>query len=218
MNKTSTQCLIILIFATINLSYANDAVVQDVKYIESNKAFKLRDWETAYQGFKPLAEEGNPNAQFKLGYLLRNGRGVEKNFPASVFWYRKAANAGHVRAQNYLAISLELGRGVEKNIQEASQWYLRAAQQDNLNAMHWMAKAHLEGISFEGELITLGVKEGFIEKSGAWYSYNGDKIGQGKDKVRNFLKENPDIAEDINQKIREKYMPENSQASDEIKV
>jgi len=75
-----------------------------------------------------------------------------------------------------------------------------------------------EGISFEGELITLGVKEGFIEKAGAWYSYNGDKIGQGKDKVRNFLKENPDIAEDINQKIREKYMPENSQASDEIKV
>jgi len=75
-----------------------------------------------------------------------------------------------------------------------------------------------EGISFEGELITLGVKEGFIEKAGAWYSYNGDKIGQGKDKVRNFLKENPDIAEDINQKIREKYMPENSQASDEIEV
>jgi len=149
MNKTSARCLIILIFAAINLSYANGTAVQDVRYIESNKAFKLRDWETAYQGFRPLADEGNPDAQFKLGYLLRNGRGVEKNFPASVFWYRKAANAGHVRAQNYLAISLELGRGVEKNIQEASQWYLRAAQQDNLNAMHWMAKAHLEGNGLE---------------------------------------------------------------------
>jgi len=75
-----------------------------------------------------------------------------------------------------------------------------------------------EGISFEGELITLGVKEGFIEKAGAWYSYNGDKIGQGKDKVRNFLKENPDIADQINQKIREKYAPETTPKSDEIEA
>jgi len=75
-----------------------------------------------------------------------------------------------------------------------------------------------EGISYEGELITLGVKEGFIEKAGAWYSYNGNKIGQGKDKVRMFLKENPDITEEINQKIREKYMPENTKTNEETEV
>jgi len=60
-----------------------------------------------------------------------------------------------------------------------------------------------EGISHEGELIDLGVEHKLIEKAGAWYSYNGDKIGQGKEKVRQFLKENPDIADTIEQKLRD---------------
>jgi len=64
-----------------------------------------------------------------------------------------------------------------------------------------------EGISLEGEIITLGVKENIIDKSGAWYSYNGDRIGQGKDNVRNFLKENPDIADEIEGQIRAALLP-----------
>ncbi len=64
-----------------------------------------------------------------------------------------------------------------------------------------------EGISREGEIIDLGVKEGIIDKSGAWYSYNGDRIGQGKDNVRKFLKEHPEIAEDIERQIRERLLP-----------
>ncbi|MDX2164052.1 MAG: recombinase RecA [Gammaproteobacteria bacterium] len=60
-----------------------------------------------------------------------------------------------------------------------------------------------EGISHEGEIIDLGAQLNIIEKSGAWYSYQGEKIGQGKDNVRQFLKENPKIAEDIEAKIRE---------------
>jgi recombination protein RecA len=59
-----------------------------------------------------------------------------------------------------------------------------------------------EGISLHGELIDLGVKYGFVDKSGSWYSYGKDRIGQGKDNVRKFLKENPKIADDIHQKIR----------------
>ena len=65
-----------------------------------------------------------------------------------------------------------------------------------------------EGVSREGEIITLGVAQGIIEKSGSWYSYNGDRIGQGKDNVRNFLKENVDIARDIENKIRAVAFPE----------
>lgn len=61
-----------------------------------------------------------------------------------------------------------------------------------------------EGISFEGEVIDIGVKLDIIEKSGAWYSYNGSKIGQGKDNTRVWLKENPEILDEINRKIREK--------------
>lgn len=61
-----------------------------------------------------------------------------------------------------------------------------------------------EGISWEGELIDIGVKLGIVEKSGAWYSYNGSKIGQGKDNVRQWLKDNQEIANEINLKIRNK--------------
>ncbi len=63
-----------------------------------------------------------------------------------------------------------------------------------------------EGISREGELIELGVEHKLIEKAGAWYSYNGDRIGQGKEKVRQFLKDNPDIGADIEQKLRDKLL------------
>ena len=62
------------------------------------------------------------------------------------------------------------------------------------------------GISREGELIDLGVKHGFVDKAGAWYSYNGDRIGQGKEKVRDFLRQNPDIAATIDQQIRDKLL------------
>jgi recombination protein RecA len=64
-----------------------------------------------------------------------------------------------------------------------------------------------EGISRHGELIDIGVKEGIVDKSGAWYSYSGDRIGQGKDNARQFLKEHPDMAAEIEAKIRDKLLP-----------
>jgi recombination protein RecA len=60
-----------------------------------------------------------------------------------------------------------------------------------------------EGISREGEIIELGVAHRIVEKSGAWYAYSGDKIGQGKDNAREFLREHPEIAEEIEGKIRQ---------------
>ncbi|MBI2396465.1 MAG: recombinase RecA [Xanthomonadales bacterium] len=63
-----------------------------------------------------------------------------------------------------------------------------------------------EGTSREGELIEMGVANNLIEKSGAWYSYNGERIGQGKDNVRLFLKEHSDMADDIEAKLRAKML------------
>ena len=60
-----------------------------------------------------------------------------------------------------------------------------------------------EGISHEGELIELGVAHKLVEKAGAWYSYKGDRIGQGREKVRQFLKDNPDVAADIERSLRD---------------
>ena len=59
-----------------------------------------------------------------------------------------------------------------------------------------------EGISREGEVVELGVEQKIVEKSGAWYSYNGDKIGQGKDNAREYLREHPEIAVEIENKVR----------------
>ncbi|MBR1600486.1 MAG: recombinase RecA [Alphaproteobacteria bacterium] len=59
-----------------------------------------------------------------------------------------------------------------------------------------------EGISKTGELIDLGVKSGIVDKAGAWFSYNGEKIGQGRENAKTFLKENPAIAEEIENRIR----------------
>ena len=61
-----------------------------------------------------------------------------------------------------------------------------------------------EGISREGEVLEIGVLQGVLEKSGAWYIYNGDRLGQGKDNARDFLKENAALAREIESKIREK--------------
>jgi recombination protein RecA len=60
-----------------------------------------------------------------------------------------------------------------------------------------------EGISREGEIIDMGVEARIVDKSGAWYAYKGEKIGQGKDNAREFLRENPDLAHEIENRIRE---------------
>ncbi len=64
-----------------------------------------------------------------------------------------------------------------------------------------------EGVSHVGELLDLGVQEGLVKKAGAWYSYNGKKIGQGKDNSGTYLKENPKIAEELEVLIRKKLLP-----------
>lgn len=61
-----------------------------------------------------------------------------------------------------------------------------------------------EGVSFFGELVDLGVVYGFVQKSGSWYSYNNDKIGQGKDNAKQYLRDNPDKAVELEKAIREK--------------
>jgi recombination protein RecA len=69
-----------------------------------------------------------------------------------------------------------------------------------------------EGVSREGEIIELGVGQGIIEKSGAWYSYAGDRIGQGKENVRQFLRDNPEVAQAVEQRIRAAVFPAPSAA------
>ncbi len=75
-----------------------------------------------------------------------------------------------------------------------------------------------EGISREGEIIELGVAHEVIEKTGSWFSYQGERIGQGKDNARQFLKEHPDIARAIEQKLRDKLLLSPRPAREEAAV
>jgi recombination protein RecA len=64
-----------------------------------------------------------------------------------------------------------------------------------------------EGISREGELIDMGVEAKLVDKAGAWYSYGSERIGQGKENARNYLKENPEVAKRLEAELREKFQP-----------
>jgi len=70
------------------------------------------------------------------------------------------------------------------------------------------------GVSREGELIDLGVANNLVDKSGSWYSYNGDRIGQGKENVRVFLLENPEIADEIDRNLRDILLPKPDASAD----
>ena len=72
-----------------------------------------------------------------------------------------------------------------------------------------------QGISREGELIDLGVQHSIVDKSGAWYSYNGDRIGQGRDNVREFLRQNEDMSASIGAALRAQLLPDSSPAAAE---
>ncbi len=77
------------------------------------------------------------------------------------------------------------------------------------------------GISREGEIIDLGVQHGIVDKAGSWYSYGDDRIGQGKENVREFLKQNPETAAEIEQRIRAELLPKSAEkkaADDEEKA
>ena len=74
-----------------------------------------------------------------------------------------------------------------------------------------------QGISREGDLIDLAVKVDAVQKSGAWYAYKGEKIGQGRENAKNFLQENPDIAFEIENKVRASYeLPELAEAPSDV--
>jgi recombination protein RecA len=80
-----------------------------------------------------------------------------------------------------------------------------------------------QGISREGSLLDLGVEQGFVRKAGAWFTYDSDQLGQGRENARNFLRDNPDLADELEKKIKEKMgigaaMDKPADAADEADV
>ncbi|HHF0499545.1 TPA: tetratricopeptide repeat protein, partial [Haemophilus influenzae] len=92
-------------------------------------AYEQSNYQTAFKLWLPLAEQGNAKAQYNLGVMYGNGRGVKQDYFKAVNWYRKAAEQGHADAQLNLGYMYEKGRGVKQDDFEAVKWYRQAAEQ-----------------------------------------------------------------------------------------
>src|SRR5262249_20977092 len=120
-------------------------------------AYARGDYATAVQLLRPLADQGDAQAQYNLGVLYENGQGVPQNSAEAVEWYRKAAEQGEARAQNNLASMYASGQGVPQNYAEAMKWLRRAADQENARAqqglgfmyLSWRSRRHKGGQPIE---------------------------------------------------------------------
>jgi len=99
-------------------------------------AYNNGDYATALNEWRPLAEQGNASAQFNLGVMYANGRGVPEDDREAVKWYTLAAEQGYVPAQTNLGWMYSNGRGVPEDDREAVKWYTLAAEQGNQYAQN----------------------------------------------------------------------------------
>ena len=87
-----------------------------------------------------LAEAGDADAQYSMGWMYDTGDGVPKDYAEAVKWYRKAAEQGHAVAQFNLGVMYADGEGVPKDMAEATKWIRKAAEQGNADAKEWLEK------------------------------------------------------------------------------
>ncbi len=92
-------------------------------------AWDRGDYATALREWKPLAEQGDAVAQFNIGLMYGNGRGVPQDYAEAVKWYRKSAEQGYANAQNNIGLMYDNGQGVPQDYAEALKWFRKAAEQ-----------------------------------------------------------------------------------------
>ena len=127
---------------------------------EAGAAYKRGDYATAMEGFRVHAEQGHALAQYSLGVMYAEGKGVPENDAEAVKWFRKAAEQGNDSAQWRLGAMYNYGWGVPGDEAEAATWYRKAAEQGHANA-----QLRLGGMYFVGE----GVPEDYV-LAYAWHN------------------------------------------------
>ena len=103
------------------------------------------DYQTAFKLWLSLAEQGNASAQFNLGNMYANGRGVKQDDFEAVKWYRQAAEQGHAKAQFNLGVRYAKGQGVKQDDVEAVKWYRKAAEQGYTDAQFNLGAMYAKG-------------------------------------------------------------------------
>ena len=105
-------------------------------YEEGVAAYERGDYATALRLWRPLAEQGGAPAQYNLGLMYVEGRGVPQDNTEAVKWYRLAAEQGDAGAQYNLGVSYDIGEGVPQDYAEAAKWYRVAAEQEYAGAQN----------------------------------------------------------------------------------
>jgi TPR repeat protein len=99
--------------------------------------------------WRDAADQGDPEAQTRLGVLYSEGQGVERNYETAAGWFLKAAEQGDIYAQNNLGDMYDSGQGVDQDFGEAAKWYRKAAEADDSYAQHRLGELHGEGLGVE---------------------------------------------------------------------
>jgi len=123
MNLKTLLLTVLLSTSLIGITYAD--------YNDGYKAYQAKDYATALKEWKPLAEQGDSSAQFGLGWMYENGKGVLKDDKQAADWYRKAAEQGYSDAQFNLALMYVDGDGVLKDMTKAKYWINKAYEGDD---------------------------------------------------------------------------------------
>ncbi len=111
---------------------AND----DTYFLRGAKADLAQDYKTALRWYRKAARQGDAEAQFILGTIYQDGKGVAQNYKTALRWYRKAAKQEHAKAQRNIGMLYANGNGVAQDYEMAAHWYQKAADQGNASAQH----------------------------------------------------------------------------------
>ena len=110
------------------------------------EAYERGDYVAALNVYRPLAEQGNAQAQYHLGLMYENGHGMAQDNVEALNWYSKAAEQGHASAQNNLGAMYDKGRGVPQDDAEAAKWYTKAAAQGVIFALNNLGLKYAMGL------------------------------------------------------------------------
>jgi uncharacterized protein len=120
---------------------------------DGNAAYDQGDYATALKLWRPLADNGNAEAQFALGNIFYEGQGVLQNYTESVKWFRKAADQGYVHAQYKLGVIYREGQGVLQNYTESVKWHRKAADQGYADSQFVLGNMYADGIGVPQDYI-----------------------------------------------------------------
>ncbi len=129
----------------LSLLVARGGVGSAQDFNKGLEAAQKGDFATALREWRPLAEQGDADAQYNLGVMYDKGDGVTQNHKEAVKWYRKSADQGNASAQYNLALMYENGKGVTQDYKEAVKWYRKSAEQGNANAQNNLGLRYYNG-------------------------------------------------------------------------